>query len=164
MPTWCEFTMKVVAKSEDTLKRFMDILHQEDKEYFTAYVENLEFKGSWLEGRKNSELTCYELWGLIAHNLQSMLDKESEVCKLDNGAHYIDIATLCKRLDMGVEVWARCADMQFQQWYKCNHKGKDDLDSREWYAADEDDEDDYEEGGFDDYGMYVGARDIYGRR
>ena len=164
MPTWCEFRMMVVSKSEDTLKRFMKILDQEDPIYYVGHIENLMLENSWLEGRKNNELTCYELSGLLAHNIDFMLDKSLNGTKIDNGARYMSLPWLCKSLDIGVEIWAKCAEMEFQQWYMCNHKGKDSLDSREWYVADEDDEDDYEEGGFDDYGEYNDARTIYGRR
>jgi hypothetical protein len=159
--------MKVVSKSEDTLKRFMKILDQEDPIYYVGHVENLMLENSWLEGRKGSELTCYELSGLVANSIDTMLDKSMNGTKISTGAMYMRLRMLCRLLDFGIEIWARCEDslFQFQQWYMCDHKGrKDSLDSREWYAKDEDDEDDEEEGGFDDYGEYNDARTIYGRR
>ena len=147
MSNICSYTMKAVAEKEETLKRLLDIMNYKDEEFFIDSCNYAHLKNSWEE----NGLIYYEIEGSVDGSCKTWFEtEENKKNKLfGKEAHYVTVDLLCKKLNMGVELYANDHDIGFEQWFVCDRNGE--------FTKDEEDD----EVGVEGYGVFMDARDIW---
>ena len=165
MANCCLYTMKAVAKDEDTLKRLLQIMRQEDSEYYIYRCQDVSLDKSYQE----DGLCVYELQGDVAWSANHWIGRDEITTPdhtLENGAHYVTLDLLAERLGFACEIYTEEPGNQFQEWILCDRYGTAMNDTVDWCEnwEDEDgnelDEPTYE-GGFDDYCQFKSARELW---
>lgn len=159
------YDITFVSKSKETLERLVKIMKYQDPEYFIYRVFSVEADDIVDEG--NGLFSIY-ISGDVAWSNHDWFDNlEDFTRKAENGAHYVTLDILAKRLDFGVEAFCEECGCEFQEWHKCDHNGNaqdEVVDWKEiWKDADGNELDEPEhEGGLDNYGVFADADIIYG--
>lgn len=158
------YDIKFVSKSRETLERLVRIMRYEDPEYFIYRVFSVEDEPIVDEGNGYFSLTVY---GDVAWSIHSWFD-HIEVLneKAENGAHYVSLDILAKRLDFGVEAFCEECGCEFQEWHRCDHNGNTQEKCVEWREIWQDEDgneldEPIHEGGLPDYGEFSEPAVIY---
>ena len=155
--------MQAVAKTREALERLLSIMKYEDKEFYIYRVRDVyvDMEPNTLE-YKGGKLWTMKLSGDVAWSATPWVrgvpnpDEKSET-----GAGYTNLAELCKKLDIGVEVWTSEPGMCFQEYILIDNSGKVKYDTEEWTLEYDDDMNPIEEGGFEEYGEWSFPEEIY---
>ena len=166
MANCCFYTLHAVSKSEKTLKRLLNIMNQTDNEYYIYRCDQAVLENSYKDG----EYFVYEISGDVAWSCSHWVgntERNDDEHTLSNGAHYVSLDILAKRLDFAFEIYAEETGNQFQQHIVCDHNGSVQEDTAEWSQTwqDEDGNDldePVEDGGFgDEYCNFMTAEEVY---
>jgi len=184
----CCGTMRVVAKDKSAIDRFEKIMQYEDDEFFCYRVFEFERTSIAKEGDLwVAEFSIDVAWS--SHTWFHDKDKPNEhIIKgyektkvtLPSGevitrddwtkpihgtAHYTSVAHLCKVLKIGVELWTTEPGCGFEEHAMVDSLGRMKYDSEEYREECTDDGEVVgEKHGFDDFGDWHLASEIYGRR
>lgn len=184
----CFYSMRLVSKDKDVLKRVYDILNYTDDEYFIYRVFNADINAQKVDEaiEKIGDFFSLDVFGDVAWGISqwfgSYEHKDNKLVKGyekdENGnqnyekpiygtAHYISLDFLCKKLGFGVEVWGQEGGMGFETYAICNRNGEISTETKDWSVRYEDDEGKEldppeEEGGFEEYGEFSFVNEIYG--
>lgn len=159
----CFYTMHAVSKNEETLKRLLNIMNEQDNEYFIFRCDQANLERNW----KEKDLFIYDIRGSVAWTCSYWIgnvEKKDADHTLPNGAHYVTLDILAKRLDFGFEIYAEEDSNQFEQHIHCTHKGKTEETTLD-YEEDWDDVRDESKkvGGFGyDFCNFLNGKKIYG--
>lgn len=169
----CYYVLKAVAKDEETLKRLVRIMNYEDDEFFIYRC----FQA--IEGeikKEDNGLFSIIIDGDVAwsctHWFETVEDFDSKNENLDgtlvNNSHYISLDLLCEKLGIGLEVWSQESGCGFEEHYIVNRKGEivineEESWSQDWWDEENDceREEPIETGGFEDWGSFCFANEIY---
>ena len=182
----CCGTMRVVAKSKDTLARLVKIMTYKDDEYFVSRVRGFseltkpfEKDGLWIQDFEVDGAWDCERFFSTTENKNELVIIGYE--KDENGetdgdkpiygtAHLTNLVKLTEALGFGCELFSEEPNCGFCEHILCNHLGEcnvetDDLDVK--YPLDEDgNEDDTAEPemvyGIDGFYEYSYPNEIYG--
>lgn len=160
------YDITFVSKSKETLERLVKIMKYQDPEYFIYRVFSVEDDDIVDEG--NGLFSIY-ISGDVAWSNHDWFDNlEDFNRKAENGAHYVTLDILAKRLDFGVQAFCEECGCEFQECHQCDHHGNIQRNECvEWKEIWEDEDgnelDEPEhEGGLEDYGDFNDADIIYG--
>lgn len=169
----CYYRMKAVADNEDALKRFVEIMKYNDDEFFIYRCFNADAEG---EIQKENELFSLIITGDVAWSCVKWFDGVEDFdCKaqnldgtLRNNSHYITLDLLCNKLGIGLEVWSQESGCEFEEHYIVNRKGEivineEEVWSQDWWDEENncEREEPIEIGGFDDWGSFCLANEIF---
>ena len=170
MSNTCFCTMKVVAKSRDTLLRVGKIFREEDPEYALAYADD------GFEMTAGPKETGDGLWeavfeGAMRNSGARAFEPYGEEVVLPGGtARLASFPELCKKLGFGVEYWGKEGGCCFQEHFAMTAAGRLVAnESLEWYEEWEDEDgneldDPIESGGFGErYETFFSPKYIYGK-
>lgn len=160
----CEYDLRAVSKSKETLEQFIAVMKYEHPDYYLyrvfeadpdSIVSYQDLFGVYISG--DVGWSCYE-W---VHSSEDLNKKSG------NGAHYISMRELCKRLDVGVEIFSREPGCAFQEHYVIDHTGTVLVDETEQWIVHWTDETGnlldtpVETGGFSYYGDFLTCSEIF---
>lgn len=169
----CFYQMKVVADKKENIERLLTILNYKDNEYFIYRVFSADNFDVIVE---ENGLFYAVIEGDVAWSCAKWFETEEDektlIClgyeKDENGmelfdkpiygtAHYITLDLLCKKLNIGIELYSEECGCEFQEHYVVNHNGEIVVNKCvEWRTIYEDENgnelnEPYEEGGFGDW-------------
>ena len=163
----CEYDLKAVAKSKEALEQFIAVMKYEHSDYYLYRVFEADpdpivsYQGLFgVHIAGDVGWSCYE-W---VHSSEDLNKKSG------NGAHYISMRELCKRLDMGVEIFSREPGCAFQEHYIIDHTGAVLVDETEQWIVHWADENGnlldtpVETGGFSYYGDFRTCNEIFNKK
>ena len=172
----CFYTMKATSKDENALKRLISIMKYKDPEYFIYRCFSVSGDIS-----KEGDYYVANLTGDVAWSCSKWFETEEKpedliVLKYDENmkeiygtAHYISLDILCKKLEIGLELYSEESGCCFQEHYLVDANGNILIeDCVEWTEDWWDEENDCERdepvytGGFDDYCCFAHAKEIFG--
>lgn len=164
MPNWCSYSMKAVSKSKDALDRLIRIMSYEDKEYYIYRCASATMTDEYPYG----DYFAMYIEGEVAWSCGAWFDRiERFDDTIESGGHYVTLDILCERLGIAVELFGEESGMEFQEHYLCNPNGDVLWDEHvEWHQTWFDDDgndlpEPIESGGFDYYGEFGTASEIY---
>lgn len=186
----CCGTMRVVAKDKSAIDRFEKIMQYEDDEFFCYRVFQFERFDDALydgDGYWVAEYSTDVAWGsdkwfhdddspyehiVKGHKMVKVKlsnGKEVEREDWDNPiygtAHYTSVRHLCEMLKIGVELWTTEPGCGFEEHATCDSLGRIDYKTAE-YSEEYTDDGEFvgEKHGFEDFGDWLSASEIYGGR
>ena len=161
MANCCEYTMQIVGQTKESVERLLDILNYKDKEFFiyrVQYVDTLE------SPHEEDGLWVAKVLGDVAWSAHNWVNGETDKNhKSETGAYYTNLPTVCKELNVAVEIWTRECGFQFQEYIVVNNLGEvpcNDCESWE-LEYDENMEVKEEKGGFDSWGEWSYPHEIF---
>lgn len=170
----CSYCIKAVSKSKESLERLESIMHYEDTEYFIYRCFSAEFNIY-----KDGEFYVADIFGDVAWSCSKWFESKEDtkdliVLKYDDNmnpiygtSHYISLDYLCKKLEIGVELYSEESGCEFQEHYLVNQNGEFLVNecvewSQNWYDENDNPLDEpIEEGGFDYYCEFSFPNEIY---
>lgn len=179
MANICNYNMIVVSPKKENLERLIKIMKYKDEEYFIYRCFYVSSENE-ISFDKENDVYYMKLNGDVAWSVEKWFecdeDKEEKVIigrnenneTIYGNAHYITLDILCKKLDLGIEVYAEESGCCFQEHFRINHYGECTFnESAEWILHWVDDngndlEEPYEEGGLDNYNEFSTLKEIYG--
>lgn len=186
----CEYSLKIVGRSKDAV---MQAAHALDyKDFKDGYYLCRIFSANIFDYEESDGFCSVEVAGDCAWSVNACMFDECYAswrgAKLDEKKpehfkdwqgndcfmkEFVTMPILCKRLGVGVEIWSKEPGCEFQEHYIVDHNGEVNCqESIHWHEGwDVDDDGNYiepnsekDEGGFDDWGSFPDAGDIfYGR-
>ncbi len=183
----CSGTVRVVAKSKETLDRLAKIMTYEDKEYFVSRCRNFEANGEAFEedGFFVQDFSVDGAWNcarffetdenekeLLVKGYEKKADGLLDFEKPIYGtAHLTNLVELAKKLGFGMELWSVEPGVGFSEHITLDHEGEYYYETGDYSAEyplgedgepDEDAEPD-EDYGFEDWGVHNEyPEEIYG--
>lgn len=176
----CEYAMQLVSKDKNVLKKMYDILNYKDNDYFIYRVFDVYINAQTVDEaiEKYDTLFTLEVFGDVAWDISQWFStKEMIEEKIINGydnnnepiygsAHYITLDLLCKKLGVGVEVWAQEPGCCFEGYATSNMRGETYVEHKDWTVRYEDENGKElnppeEEGGFENFGEFSFPDEIY---
>lgn len=172
----CYYILLAVSKNKESLERLHKIMNYKDEEYFIyRCFEATESSISEEDGFYTIEISgdcawsCFK-WFESVEKPDELLTRTVDPQGLHScdPAHYISLDLLCKKLEIGIELYSEESGCCFQEHYHVNHKGEILCDDCvEWHEIWEDDDGEpldepYSEGGFPDWGYFSNYSEIYG--
>ena len=164
MANCCNYAMKVVGKSEESLRRFLDILRYKDDELYLYRVQEAQSDLPYHDETFSTDLWVMHVSGNVAWSCSHWLeDSPGQYGKSDRGASYSTIPEVCRKLGVGVEIWADEREMAFQQHILVDHEGRvKEKSNVDWFVEyDIDGNTLSEEGGFEEYGEWSFDSEIW---
>ncbi|MBR5549303.1 MAG: hypothetical protein IKU71_06195, partial [Kiritimatiellae bacterium] len=162
MANECEYHLMAVGKKKASLDRLLSIMRNEDAEFYIYRVFSADVAEDGEEGppHKAGDFWSMEITGTVAWSCaQWVEDLPQREIKSDDGATYTNLPTLCKMLNVAVEIWAQEEEIGFQQHIVIDNKGavikNDEEDYTYIYGYDADSY--VSEGGFNDYRIFVNS-------
>ena len=155
MANCCNYSMKAVGKTKESLERFLSILKYEDREFYLYRVQEAAADEPYLD--ETSGFWEMHIMGNVAWSCSHWVeDIPGQYGKNDRGANYSTIPEACRKLGVGVEIWADEREMAFQQYILVDHEGKvKEKLTKDWNVEyDIDGNTISEEGGFEEYGEW----------
>ena len=171
--------LKAVAKEKSALERLVSIMEYKDPEYFIYRCFSVSG-----DITKEGDYYVANLTGDVAWSCTKWFETEEKpeeliVLKYEDGwkctrpvfgtAHYITLDLLCKKLEIGLELYSEESGCCFQEHYHVDANGNILIkDCVEWTEDWWDEENDCERdepvytGGFDDYCCFAHAKEIFG--
>ena len=150
MPNYCDYDMKVVSKSKDSIDKLFSIMDYKDKTRQMYRVLDVNMDKVEREGNLFSCL----FGGNVAWSCLYWVEKYDKDLSI--------LPELCKELGIGIELWSSEVGVGFQEHYVINKDGvvvvKECVDYRE--ECNDDGEVINTQGGFDNYGWYHNAENI----
>lgn len=139
MANWCNYTMKAVSKSKDSLNRLFDIMSYKDPEHYMYEVIQVNNLTGIIE---DGEYFYVELEGYVAWSCDAWVFQKSDVNDLlcighekdENGkpiynkpiygtAYFTSLPDICKKFDITVQLYGAEPDMEFQLMIHINKNG-----------------------------------------
>lgn len=164
MPNWCEYEMKVVAKDHKAIDRLLSIMNYRDSEFYLYRVESARMS---VFDNTYPNVCSAIIEGAVAWSTYQWMHPKDEGYISDTGAKIASLQSLCKKLDVAVEIFSREPGVGFQTHEIINNLGEIELnDCVDWTEEYEglDGILHEETGGFDDYGEYRGTNKLYKER
>lgn len=128
MANVCVYKMRVVGKDKSAIERLMSIMDYRDSQYYLYRVSSVSGgKIRSTSGRRPPQADDFwsaQFRGHVAWSCYHWVHDEPDPAdKADNGAGYTNMPTVCKELNLAVEIWASEHLMGFQQHIIIDNKG-----------------------------------------
>lgn len=160
----CCYSMRAVSRSKENLERLVSIMKYKDNEFFIYRC----FSAVDEEIQEDGNLNSLMIIGDCAWSCEKWFESKEDFNDISKtNAHYITLDLLCKKLDIGIELYSVETGNCFQEHYLVNHNGEFIYnESVEYYEnwADEKGNELVEPiptGGFDDFEVFASAEEIY---
>lgn len=186
MANECSGVCRVAAKNKRTLDRLVKIMNYEDDEFFVSRCRQFEADGI---GRKKNGLFVKNFFVTGANNCAGFFetdeDEKNLICvgyekdaygrrdfsrPIYGTAHLTNLVNLAEKLGFGIEMWTCEPGCGFSEHLTVDHEGNYNREVEDYtatYPNGEDGEPDYdsdpaEDYGFEDWGDFANADEIYG--
>lgn len=186
MANECSGVCRVAAKDRGTLDRLVKIMNYDDGEFFVSRCRGFEATD---EAREEEGLFVQQFYVNGAWNCARFFetdeDEKNLLCvgyeKDENGrkdfdrpifgtAHLTNLVKLAEKLGFGIEMWTCEPGCGFSEHLTVDHEGNYNREVEDYtatYPNGEDGEPDYdsdpdEDYGFEDWGDFANADEIYG--
>lgn len=171
MANICTVGIKVVGKTEQSVNELIQVFgHKHPKFYLyrsdLIRASEIDREGEFFTAEIDVDVASRAANLLPPFVTEYRYGNEGSIPK-DHPAHNAvctDLPSVCKALDVGVEIFSEEPGCCFQEHIVIDHKGNVVEDeSEEWHDAyeDEDGNEVEETGGFDFFGEYDDAKNIY---
>ena len=162
MANICMNKFKVVSTSEDSLKKFRDIVDGKNEKIYLRRTELYGTEdGPYEEGSAKSGKLFVEILNVgTAWNSESLLGGGKDEERFPESTALEEV---CKMLGVGVEIFAEEPECQFQEHIVVNPKGEVVISESVAWSCDYDDDGNVieEHGGFEDFGEFADAHEIW---
>jgi hypothetical protein len=164
MANYCRYSLVAVSPKKESLEKLISIMKYKDDEFyiyrcFSAVDEEID---------KDNELYTVMIVGDCAWSCERWFESTEDFNDISKtNAHYITLDLLCKKLDIGIELYSVETGNCFQEHYLVNHEGEfiynESVEYYENWADENGNElvDPIPTGGFDDYEVFASAKEIY---
>ena len=165
----CDFTIRAVGKTKESVEKLLDVLRYKNPEMCLYRVFSAD---KTTEGAKqDGDLWMLDLIGDVAWSCTMWLHT-TDTGHPYAGSKLAVLPEICKALEIGVEIWAEEPGVGFEQHIIVNHEGEIVFDDSEdmSYVQDEETGDFKEnpdgswvkDGGFEDYMEFAFPVEIFG--
>ncbi len=117
MPNWCKYEICVVSKDKASIERFGRILHYEDNEYYLYRVLEANTDEAIIEENGYYYQT---ILGHVAWSAGNWFRPDDERKPSENGAVFITLTELTKKLSIAVEIFSEESGCCFAEHIACN--------------------------------------------
>lgn len=155
MANLCDYDLKAVSKSKESLDRLLKILKGDDPDsYLYKTYSALVFS----EPKKSSgDLYETMVTGDMGWDVGNWLNPP--FFAKEEGEKLTTLQEICRDLGIAVEIWGREPNMAFQRYVLVDFLGNVSAnEEREWNPCAETEED---ENGFPEYGEFSSAEEIF---
>lgn len=171
MANICTASIKIVGKTEQSIKELISVFNHHHPKFYLyrsclCYEGEIETEGEYFTAEVDVDVAWRSANLLSPFEEFHIYGKECGLPQ-DHPAYNAvctDLPSVCKALDVGLEIWAEESGCCFQEHIVIDHKGNIvENDSVEWCDEHEDEDGNIveESGGYEEFGDFDDAVRIY---